>query len=83
MRNVLLIIFTFVLSIPMAYAMGEKDEYKLVWKEDFKGRSIDNDKWSKITRGKSDWNRYMSSNESLYEIKKGKLILHGVVNNGV
>lgn len=70
MRNVLLIIFTFVFSIPMAYAMGEKDEYKLVWKEDFKGRSIDNDKWSKIPRGKSDWNRYMSFHESLYEIKK-------------
>lgn len=83
MKNVLLITFLYILSIPMASAMGGKDEYKLVWKEDFKEKSIDDGKWSKIPRGKSDWNRYMSSHESLYEIKKGKLILHGIVNNGV
>lgn len=81
--NALLLIFVCLLPIHNANAWKEKDGYRMIWKEDFKGRSIDNDKWSKITRGKSDWNRYMSSHESLYEIKKGKLILHGVVNNGI
>ena len=77
MKNVLLIIFTFVLSIPMVSAMGGKDEYKLVWKENFRGKSIDDSRWSKIPRGKPDWKRYMSDHESLYELKGGKLILHG------
>lgn len=82
-RNVLLIIFIYILYIPSVYSRDEKNDYELVWKENFNGRSIDDSKWSKIPRGKSDWNRYMSSNESLYEIKKGKLILHGVVNNSI
>ena len=82
MKNVLLIIFTFVLSIPMAYAMEGKDEYRLVWKENFRGKSIDDSRWSKIPRGKPDWKRYMSDHESLYELKGGKLILHGVENKG-
>lgn len=79
----LLIIFLYLLSLPVTYARGGKNDYELIWKEDFKGKSINTGKWSKITRGKSDWRKYMSDNETLYEVKKGKLILHGVENKGI
>ena len=79
--NAFLIILVCLLSTPDANAWKGKDGYRMVWKENFRGKSIDDSRWSKIPRGKSDWNRYMSSHESLYEINKGKLILHGVVNN--
>ena len=53
-------------------------QYQLIWEENFE--KWDDSKWSKIPRGKSPWNKYMSSDESLYEIKDGKLILRGIVN---
>lgn len=80
--NALLIILVCLLSIPDTHAWGGKDGYRMVWKENFRGKSIDDSRWSKIPRGKSDWNRYMSGHESLYDVKRGKLILHGVENKG-
>ena len=80
--NALLIILVCLLSIPDTHAWGGKDGYRMVWKENFRGKSIDDSRWSKIPRGKSDWKRYMSDHESLYELKGGKLILHGVENKG-
>ncbi len=82
-RNALLIIILYLLSIPVVFARGGKNDYELVWKENFRGNVIDTDKWSKIPRGKPDWKRYMSDHESLYEVRKGKLILHGTVNDGI
>jgi hypothetical protein len=58
-----------------------KAEWKLVWEEDFDGSDIDYTVWSKIPRGKSDWNNYMSDYDSLYEVANGNLILRGIVNN--
>lgn len=66
----LLIIFLYLLSLPVTYARGGKNDYELIWEEDFKGKSINTGKWSKITRGKPDWRKYMSDNEILYEVKK-------------
>ena len=80
--NALLIILVCLLSIHDANARGEKNSYRMVWKENFRGKSIDHDRWSKIPRGKPDWKRYMSDHESLYGLKGGKLILHGVENKG-
>ncbi|MBP6175967.1 MAG: glycoside hydrolase family 16 protein [Fermentimonas sp.] len=58
-----------------------KAEWQLVWEEDFNGSDIDYSVWSKIPRGKSDWNNYMSDYDSLYEVANGNLILRGIVNN--
>ena len=63
--------------------LAQKPEYKLIWKEDFRGREINEQYWSKIPRGGSDWNRHMSFHPSLYDVKKGKMILWGVENKGV
>lgn len=53
----------------------------LAWKEDFSNLQLDTANWSKIPRGKSDWNRHMSNADSLFEIRKGKLLLRGVKND--
>ena len=79
----LFIVFLYLLSFTTAYGREEKNDYELIWKEDFKGKSINFEKWSKITRGKADWRKYMSDNETLYEVRKGKLILHGIENKGI
>lgn len=76
--SLLLCGFGFTLSIA-----AQSPSYKLVWKENFKGKQINETHWSKIPRGGSDWNRHMSDHESLYEVKRGKLVLHGRVNDGI
>jgi len=58
------------------------NKYRLVWQEDFKGNTFDGKSWSKIPRGNADWNRHMSDDARLYEVKDGKLILYGANNDG-
>ena len=77
-------------SLNAAEAMNTMDEgdnqqpkYKLYWQDNFRGKHFDEEAWTKIERGGADWNRHMSDHESLYEVKKGKLILHGKVNDGI
>ena len=58
--------------------------WKLVWEENFdKDGVIDETVWSKIPRGRSDWDNCMSDYEALYDVKNGHLILRGMVNPGL
>lgn len=60
---------------------GQKPEdWKLVWKDDFKGKKLDTSKWSRIPQGNSDWNRHMSMDDRCFELKDGVLRLHGILN---
>lgn len=54
--------------------------WKLVWRDNFDGKSIDTSKWSRVPPGTSDWNRHMSTDESCFSIGKGLLHLKGIVN---
>lgn len=54
--------------------------WKLVWKDEFNGGSINPRYWTKIERGKPDWKNTMSSDPSLFAVKNGNLILRGKVN---
>lgn len=83
MRYIFIIITLHFLAATAMLAQRPKGDYELVWEENFRGKHIDEENWSKIPRGRSDWKRYMSDHESLYEVKKGKLILHGVENKGI
>ena len=57
------------------------DEWRLVWEENFdQPESFDPAVWSKIPRGKADWNNYMSDFDSCYAMRDGNLILRGLVN---
>ena len=54
----------------------------LLWEENFDGPATFNSLyWTKIPRGASDWNRYMSDYDSCYAIQDGKLVLRGLFNN--
>lgn len=72
------------LSTPFSscHAKAGKPKYKLVWKDNFKGNTYDNNSWSKISRGKPDWCKKMSDDDRLYDVKDGLLILRGCVNDG-
>lgn len=72
-----------VIAIAMLVTVVRAEEvrWKLVWQDDFsKDGYIDPSKWVKIGRGKSDWNRHMSSDPACYAVKNGKLILRGIRN---
>ena len=64
-------------------AKTPKTQYKLIWKDEFKGKSFNTNFWSKIPRGNVDWKRYMSDHEPLYKVKNGKLTLYGIANNDI
>ena len=55
-------------------------DWELVWEETFSGKKL-SPYWSRIPRGRSDWDKYMTSNDRCYEQKHGKLILWGRVND--
>ena len=57
--------------------------FKLVWRDDFRGRELDDEKWSRIPRGDADWRNYMSLHEDLCELKRGKLVIKVVANDGI
>ena len=57
-------------------------EWKLVWVENFDQKnSFDESVWTKIPRGTSDWNNYMSYYDSCYAMQDGNLILRGIANH--
>jgi beta-glucanase (GH16 family) len=60
---------------------AQKPKYRLVWKENFNGKELRSDRWSKIPRGRSDWNNFMSFDERCYDFSDGKMTLIGLVND--
>ncbi len=66
-------------------ACSEKvnDSWVLVWEENFDGDTFDSSRWSKIPRGKSDWNNYMSDFDSCYHVGGGLLTLWGLNNHSL
>ena len=57
-------------------------EYVLDWEDNFDGNTLDQTKWSKCKRRTSPWNRYMSDDDRLYQLKKGRLRLFCMNNTG-
>ena len=60
----------------------EREGWKLVWHDEFDGKSL-SDTWTRIPRfpNPPEWNKFMSSDDRLYKVKGGKLILYGLVND--
>lgn len=59
----------------------QQEEWQLVWEENFnQADHFDEASWSKIPRGRSDWNNYMSDFDSCYAMRDGNLVLRGLVN---
>lgn len=55
--------------------------YKLVWEENFTDSTKLEENWSKIPRGRSDWNNFMSNFNGLYEVGGGTITLKGIKND--
>ena len=77
--------FLLLLLLPVATAVcpaapPDNPQWQLVWEDDFNSPVLDTNKWSKIDRGRSDWDRHMSHDPAGYEIRDGKLILRGIIN---
>lgn len=65
----------------LAACTPSQPEWRLVWEENFdQTAGFDPAVWSKIPRGKSDWNNYMSDFDSLYVMRDGNLVLRGIQN---
>lgn len=79
----LLLALLFVCSSTVESALAQTPRYRLVWADDFSGSAPDTASWSKIPRGRADWNRHMSSEDSLYAVRDGRLVLRGVVNGSL
>jgi len=80
-----LFVFFGLIFLVLFGACNEKkstEKWSMVWEENFnQGDSFDTTRWSKIPRGKSDWNNYMSDYNDLYAIRDGNLVLRGIQNN--
>lgn len=55
--------------------------WQLAWEENFDQPALDASKWSRIPRGTSDWNNYMSPSDSCFAFRDGKLVLRGIINH--
>lgn len=56
------------------------EKWKLVWREDFNKKYLDENNWSLIPRGNEGWRNKMTLSDSCYYFKNGKLNLLGIVN---
>lgn len=73
------IIFLFAITTLLS-CQTKQSGWVEVWSDDFNSSSLDTAIWSKIPRGSSDWNNYMSDFDSLYELRNGSLVLKGIAN---
>ena len=87
MKNSFLLVLMPALLLNLSACSEQKksdpknDKWTLVWEDDFKGKQLDTTQWTKIPRGKSDWNNYMSDYDGLYVVKDGNLVLRGIQNH--
>lgn len=58
---------------------NDRQEWQLVWEENFDAPQIDENVWARVPRGTSDWNDMMSLREDLAYIEDGQLVLLGKV----
>jgi beta-glucanase (GH16 family) len=80
MKKMWIIMLWVVIMLPACQKTDKPAGWELVWSEEFDGKLIDTNIWSKTPRGKSNWNNTMSDADELYAIQNGNLILRGINN---
>ncbi len=85
MKQLLLTAAATVLAIGATVSCSQKkaeapEKWNLVWEETFDGESLDTNVWVRIPRGGSDWNNYMTTEDTVYSMRDGNLVLHGIRN---
>lgn len=76
MKKVILLL----LSACSIFACTHTPKWELVWEDNFDGAEPDTSVWSRIPRGKPDWQNTQSFDDRCYEMRNGLLILKGIVN---
>jgi len=80
MKKIKLLLCVSVSLAVCACSFGEKEEPTLVWEETFD--KLDPSVWSRIDRGTAAWKDTQAPNEErCFELKDGKMILRGIVND--
>ena len=69
------------LAALLSSCASHRPGWKLVWSEDFKGKTIDENSWTRIAKGPSDWNDMMSLRPDLAYVEDGQLVLLGKPND--
>ena len=77
MKKIMLLLFTVFVRLSCSHKPG----WKLVWEENFDGMELDTTVWSRIPRGRADWQNTQSFDDRCYEMRNGLLILKGIVND--
>lgn len=77
MKNVILLL----LSVCGMLACTHTPKWELVWEDNFDGAEPDTTIWSRIPRGRPDWQNTQSFDNRCYEMRDGCLILKGIVND--
>ena len=83
MKHIFLFFFLITLSLTGQAKVLHTDrgDWELVWQDNFRGNKL-SCVWSRIPRMSSvDWNNYMSTDDRLFKVRGGKLILYGRVND--
>ena len=69
--------------IAFTFSCRHTPGWELVWEENFDGTELDTAVWSRIPRGKPDWQNTQSFDDRCYEMRDGLLILKGIVNDNL
>lgn len=77
MKKVILLLF----SVCGILSCTHTPKWELVWEDNFNGTEPDTAIWSRIPRGKPDWQNTQSFDDRCYEMRDGLLILKGIVND--
>lgn len=80
-RNTLFIFLTCMATAIAAFPSHAAGSYVLSWSDEFNGSELDTNRWTRIGKGSSPWNKHMSTREDLVQLKDGALVLWGVANN--
>ena len=67
-------------ALLLAGACCNPDKLTLAWEENFDGTTLDENVWSRTSRGRADWNDTQSQAPGLLEVREGLLILKGLKN---
>lgn len=59
----------------------EHRRYVLKWNDEFDAETLDKRVWSKVWRSEANWAVHMTSDERLYGLEDGDLVLRGMVND--
>ncbi|MEN7551466.1 glycoside hydrolase family 16 protein [Rapidithrix thailandica] len=57
-----------------------KEDWQVVWQDDFNNSELDTSKWTKIPPNQADWGKHMTNDPQCYGLSDGKLYLKGIVN---